>query len=213
MIPLVCWITIYQIFFSKTDDLHNMLSIVIVIGFIVLYLWLMYTTALLIFRNYQAIETNEELTRSEVLKKLFSLIGVYILREIGVRIFLIFLIIPGIIFGNYWTFTAESLLIGDATGLDAFGKSYDRVENQWWNVFLENILLSIVGGVIAFGFLMLVSLILGFLRAAIPHENIADLIAIVVASLFFFIYSVFFQTARFFLYLKFEPISLEDKTN
>ena len=60
---------------------------------------------------------------------------------------MILLVIPGIIFAVWYSFTTMVVVLEGLRGSDAMRKSKSYVQGRWWGVFGRVILLSIVIGI------------------------------------------------------------------
>lgn len=78
---------------------------------------------------------------SNAFSKWISVITTNIIFTIFFIGLFLLLIIPGIIFGVYWTFTVESVVLRNRYGRDALKYSKELVEGHWWAVFGYDILL------------------------------------------------------------------------
>lgn len=79
---------------------------------------------------------SKEVTFQDALKKALSKWPVALLTTLiaGLCLFglTLLLIIPGIIFGIYWLFTAQAVILSDKSYMEAMKYSKQLVQNRWW---------------------------------------------------------------------------------
>lgn len=94
------------------------------------------------------VKSKKGLTFGKMLKGGFGFLVAGILVSLLLIVFLIplfiLLIIPGIIFGIYWTFSLYALVIDKTSISGALKKSHDVVRGRWWKVFGYVILLGLI---------------------------------------------------------------------
>ena len=111
-----------------------------------------------------------------------------ILRGIGIGIGFIFLIVPGLILLTIWSLTSPAIVIEKTGAMGAFGRSYELVRGQAWQVFGVivvafliafgvSIVAALIGAAIGLAGVIILVIIAGILTAPIPA---------LVASILFF---------------------------
>ena len=119
---------------------------------------------------------------------ILPLIGNGILKGIAVAIGFLLLIVPGLILLTIWAVTSPSIVVGREGVVSAFGRSYELVKGQAWQVFgviLIAFLIAIgvtaiavaIGAAIGVGGVIVLATVAGILTAPIPA---------LVASILFF---------------------------
>lgn len=108
---------------------------------------------------------------------------------LGVAVVLLYfaLIVPGIIFDIFWTFSLQAVVLRGKTGAGALSYSYRVVKRRWWKVFLY----SFVFGLTAVVIREIISSLNRFGNNALAAIVFAVLIAVLL-SFFTIAYTVFF---------------------
>ena len=92
-----------------------------------------------------------EISLSSISKKIFPRLGDVIITGLMLFVFLVglttLLIIPGIIYSVYWTFTTLVVLFKDKSGKAALDYSKSLVKGRWWKVLGCIMLVSLLVGI------------------------------------------------------------------
>jgi hypothetical protein len=79
------------------------------------------------------------------------LVALGLLTTLGIYLFTLLLIIPGIMAATRWAVAAPSLVVERTGVMDAFGRSEDLVEDNRWRIFWLMVIWVIVGFLIQLG--------------------------------------------------------------
>jgi hypothetical protein len=145
-------------------------------------------TAFMYFKRLKEKSKNIKNLFHECRKQYFGpLLLVNILVFIFVLLWSLLLIIPGIIFGIYYSFAGWVVIFEERKGKDALNRSKELVKGNWWGVFARYIFLYLA----LFLFLIVLDVVLTPLGAE-TAEAIGNLVEQIVSFLlmpFFFAYS------------------------
>lgn len=176
------------------------------------YIWTYFSAIIFLYKKYSTQRDTISASSSQVLSTGAMMIGVSIVRDIMVSVLSLFLLIPGLIFSIYWSFTLESLLSGESTGLNALANSKKRVTGHWWSVFLENIIHGLVSTAVLALLLAIIYLITMLLIrplfSNLPLSSFGGALSIFMGVFVLFFYSIWVQISHFFLSLNYP---LEEK--
>jgi hypothetical protein len=110
---------------------------------------------------------------AEALPFMWTLIGATIVSTIVVFLGILAFIIPGIMFGVWFTFIGIAVVLEGRGVTESLGRSREIVHGNWWRIFGMLLLIGIIVG--------LMSLVLGLLVKAFMPDN--DYLAALVASI------------------------------
>jgi hypothetical protein len=131
----------------------------------------------------------EDIRYSQALKKSFSrwgsVIGTNILAGIALLVLTLLLIVPGIVWGVYYSFSVYVVALRDVGGKEALDYSKSLVKGRWWRVFGNNFGLGILFSV----FYFIVEIPFLVVPMPIVHFTLIDIIYsfFIVASTVFFL--------------------------
>ncbi|MBN2052703.1 hypothetical protein JW756_04320 [Candidatus Woesearchaeota archaeon] len=92
----------------------------------------------------------------------------YLLLMLFIILLLILLIIPGIIFGVFWTFVVQALILRRKCCIKALKHSYHVVKGDWWKVLGNLIVIGLIIAGLSYAAILVVYLIAGIIALASP---------------------------------------------
>lgn len=137
------------------------------------------------------------------LNRFFPYIGTALMQGIFVFFLMLLLIVPGVIFGVYWTFAATVVLLQNKSGLDALRHSKALVHGRWWSVVGYILSFALCGFLIGF----VIGFVLGFGSVFMP-QMVFDVLDSLVSTFL----NAFFIIAWVVLYLNFEATKPAENT-
>jgi len=123
----------------------GLLFIALMVVYVLLYAWIQ-GAFILLFSKEEA-EPNIRTVITEAKQFIGPLWWASILVGLIVIVGMFLLVIPGIIFAIWYSFTIMVVVLEGLRGTDAMRKSKSYVQGRWWGVFGRLILLSIVVGI------------------------------------------------------------------
>lgn len=118
------------------------LGCIIVLGFLIIQYWI--STSVLVMAT--GITQNLDIKKALKMgwRKKYSFVWINILIGLLVGLGSLFFIIPGIIFGIWFSFSAYILICEDIKGWQALKKSKKLVQDYFWSVFARLALLGLI---------------------------------------------------------------------
>jgi len=150
---LLAYLPFYLISAWLAINTNMILGVILVVLFVVALIALIYFGVRSQIGMYLVLKTPtvefKELFKNT--KGLFwKFFGLSLLTGILVMLWTLLLIIPGIIFGIFYSFTLYLLIFEDIKGMDAIRKSKAMVSGYWWGVFGRTMFLFLVAMLASF---------------------------------------------------------------
>ncbi|MFA5031248.1 MAG: hypothetical protein WC495_06725 [Patescibacteria group bacterium] len=123
----------------------GILLVALLVVYVLLYAWIQ-GAFILLFSKEEA-EPNIRMVITEAKQFIWPLWWASILVVFVVMVGMFLLVIPGIIFAIWFSFTTMIVVLEGLRGTDAMRKSKSYVQGRWWGVFGRLILLSIAIGI------------------------------------------------------------------
>lgn len=173
--------------------------------FSVLLIWLMNISIIKIVTYRRA---SQEVTLQKIFedakKSLAGYAGLSLLQGLAILCLIILLIIPGIIFSVFWSFSAYFLILENKGITESMKESKQLVKGRWWKVFGYSLLFGLIVFGLAFGAGLVISILSIFLNM-IPYAGpvIAQVLSDSISMFFIPLGVIFYQI--FYERLKAEP--------
>ncbi len=153
LVSLLAYLPFYLISAWLSVNTNMILGIILVILFVVALVALIYFGVRSQIGMYLVLKTPtvefKELFKNT--KGLFwKFFGLSLLTGILVMLWTLLLIIPGIIFGIFYSFALYLLIFEDIKGMEALKKSKAMVSGYWWGVFGRTMFLLLVAMLASF---------------------------------------------------------------